>query len=102
MTKVLRSYRYKEYYERSLETLRGRFLYNTNPNDTESILNTEKKKEQAIDNIYGMMAQCQRQINEINSEMVKEKEKAAASQKIVDDFQSLSEAEKAAVMKKRR
>lgn len=89
---------YKEYYERSLETLRGRFLYNTNPNDTESIVDTE----QAIDNIYGMMAQCQSQINQINSEMVKEKEKAAASQKTADDFQSLSEAEKAAVMKKRR
>lgn len=91
--------KYKEYYERSLETLQARILYNTNPNNVEEILNLAEKKVGAKDNTRERIAQCEREIEQTNAQIVENKKNVEFSQKEVSKFNALSEAEQKAIMK---
>lgn len=94
--------KYKEYYERSLETLQERILYNTNPNDVEGILKLDEKKEGEISNIRELIEQCESGIEQTNAQIVKNKEYVESSQKAVAEFNALSEAEQTAIMKRKK
>lgn len=93
---------YKKYYEKSLKTLQARIMYNANPNDVEGNWNLDENKEGEINNIRALIAQGESGIEQINARIVENKERVEDSQKRVDAFNALSEAERKDLMKKSR